>query len=185
MSDVVLTTRRLRLRPFAPGDVDALHAHWTHPDVRRYLWDGREIARREAADVVEESIASFAARRFGFWAIELRDDPAVVGFVGLRPMPDPPDLELYYGLARPYWGRGLATEASRAVLRYAFEALAVDRVYIRTDEPNDASVRVVERLGASLRADGADGRVRDDGRVRGAIDGGPAIVGPQSSATRA
>ena len=62
MNDAVLTTARLRLRPFAPGDVEALHAHWTDPDVRRYLWDGREIARQEAADVVEESLASFPAR---------------------------------------------------------------------------------------------------------------------------
>ncbi len=64
-------------------------------------------------------------------------------------MPDAPDVELYYGLERAAWGGGLATEASRAVLRYAFDVLALERVWIRTDGPNAASVAVMERLGAT------------------------------------
>jgi ribosomal-protein-alanine N-acetyltransferase len=148
MNGPVLSTERLRLRPFAREDVDALHAHWTHPDVRRYLWDGRVISRDEAADVVEESIAGFAARRYGFWVIERAGVASLVGFAGLRPLPDSDELELYYGVERAHWGRGFATEASRAVLRYGFDVLALQRIYIRTDGPNAASVAVMQRLGA-------------------------------------
>lgn len=150
----VLTTARLRLRPFAHQDVDALHAQWTHPDVRRYLWDGRVIARDEVVAVVEESIAGFATRRYGFWVLERAGVPSPVGFAGFRMLPDSDELELYYGLERAHWGHGLATEAAREVLRYGFAVLALDRIYIRTDGPNAASVAVMQRLGASyLRTD--------------------------------
>jgi len=148
MNGPVLSTERLRLRPFTREDVDALHAHWTHPDVRRYLWDGRVISREEAADVVEESIAGFAERRYGFWVIERAGAPSLIGFAGFRALPDSDELELYYGLERAHWGSGFATEASRSVLRYGFDVLALDWIYIRTDGPNDASVRVMQRLGA-------------------------------------
>jgi RimJ/RimL family protein N-acetyltransferase len=43
----ILETARLRLRPFTYADVDVLHAQWTDPDVRRYLWDGRVVAEPE------------------------------------------------------------------------------------------------------------------------------------------
>jgi RimJ/RimL family protein N-acetyltransferase len=148
MSAPILETARLRLRPFAPADVDALHAQWTDPDVRRYLWDGRVIARDEVVAVVDESIAAFESRGSGFWVLELGDPPRVIGFAGLRPLPDAPELELYYGLDRPHWGKGYATEASRAVLRYAYDVLGLAEVPIRTDGPNTASVAVMERLGA-------------------------------------
>jgi len=146
MSEAPLETARLRLRPFAPDHVDRLHRHWTDPDVRRWLWDGREPSRDEVVAIVDESRAAFAAGGVGFWVIE--GAGAFVGFVGFRAMPDSDDLELYYGLEPASWGQGFATEASRAVLRHAFDALGVDNVWIRTDGPNAGSVAVMRRLGA-------------------------------------
>jgi RimJ/RimL family protein N-acetyltransferase len=148
MTGPVLETERLRLRPFARDDTDLLHAHWTHPDVRRYLWDGAIIERAQAAAVVEESLATFAARRFGLWVARERTDGAFVGFAGLRAVADVDDVELYYGLAPERFGRGYATEAARAVLRYGFETLALGRILVRTDAPNVASIAVIDRLGA-------------------------------------
>ena len=147
MTAPLLETPRLRLRPFAREDVGALHAQWTAPDVRRYLWDGRIIDRHEVVAVVEESIAAFAERGLGFWVVE--EAGTVIGFTGFRPIPDTADIELYYGLDRSCWGRGLATEAARAALRYAFDVVGLDPIYVRTDGPNAASVEVMKRLGAT------------------------------------
>lgn len=143
-----LETARLRLRPFEAGDVDTLHALWTEPEVRRYLWDGVVIPRETAAAIVDESIASFAARRFGMWMALAKDDGRPLGFSGLRPIPEQVDIELYYGLSHAEWGRGFATEAARAVLRYGFDRAGIDPVWLRTDGPNEASVAVMKRLGA-------------------------------------
>ncbi len=144
----ILETPRLRLRPFASDDVDVLHAHWTQPEVRRFLWDGRVVGRDEVVAVVQESIATFAARRLGFWTVGVHASSDVVGFVGLRPSAC--DVELYYGLVPACWGRGYATEAARAVVRYAFDVVGVPSVHVRADGPNVASIAVMRRLGARL-----------------------------------
>jgi [ribosomal protein S5]-alanine N-acetyltransferase len=169
MSAPVLHTQRLRLRPFAPADIEVLHAHWIDPDVRRWLWDGNVIERDVAVGIVAESIASFQQRRFGFWVIESGE--TFVGFTGLRAIPDAEDIELYYGLDPARWGRGYATEASRAILRYGFDVAGLDPIYIRTDGPNLASVEVMKRLGAEyVRTDpiGAFGSTIVYGVRRGA-----------------
>jgi RimJ/RimL family protein N-acetyltransferase len=144
----VLATARLRLRPFARDDVDTLLAHWRNEDVRRWLWDGRVVERDEVVDVVEESIGAFANGRAGIWVIE-RSGHGFAGFTGFRAMPDSTDLELYYGLDPAHWRAGLATEAARAVVRWGFDALGLATIPIRTDGPNEASVAVMKRLGAT------------------------------------
>lgn len=143
----ILETARLRLRPCDRGDVDALHALWTHPDVRRFLWDDRRIARDEAEAVVEASLDSFAERGFGQWVVAAANDPDPIGFCGLRPIGEGGEIELLYGFHPAHWGRGLATEAAAAVLGHAFGRLGLPAVAGRADSPNRASLRVLARLG--------------------------------------
>lgn len=115
-------TKRLELEPFAPAHVDALHRLWTDPDVRRYLWDD-EIISYELAHTVFASIASVQAEGLGMWTLVRRGPgDALIGFAGLRHPADSLEVELLYGLYPAYWRKGLATEASLAVLRYAFES---------------------------------------------------------------
>ena len=67
----MLSTERLVLRPVTADDHAALLAHWTQPDVRRFLFDGAAPSAAEVAETIEESIGDFAARGFGIWLIEL------------------------------------------------------------------------------------------------------------------
>jgi ribosomal-protein-alanine N-acetyltransferase len=144
----ILRTARLTLRPWAENDVDALHALWVDPAVRRYLWDDVVIDRGCAAQTVRRSIESAAREGIGVWNLHVEDPPAALaGFCGLIRREPGDDPELMYGLAPAFWGRGLATEAALAVLAYAFGALGLRRVTAATDVPNTASARVMERLG--------------------------------------
>ncbi|SRR5712692_6003509 len=145
-----LETARLRLRPCTLEDLDALHRFWTDPDVRRYLWDDQIISREQAEAVVHSSLASFQAHGFGFWAVTLAGDGAMVGFCGLPLTGDPPEVELLYGIAPSSWGQGLATEAAQAVLRYGFKELHLARIVGGADVPNVASLRVLEKLGMTF-----------------------------------
>lgn len=149
---IELVTARLRLRPVAGADVDALHALWTHPRVRRFLWDDVEIDRAAAAAWVAASEASFAAAGWGLWAMEPRPGGALRGVAGLVELEPAVGPELSYSLHPAHHGRGYATEAGRAVLDHAFGTLGLARVPGRTDAPNRASARVLERLG--LRFEG-------------------------------
>ena len=141
-----LRTERLRLRPLEPGDRFALHRLWTEPAVRRFLWDDRVIELATVDEVIAKSAASFAAAGHGLFALlEPRGD-ALLGAAGIYPL-QPGEPELIYSLAPACWGRGLASEASRAVIADVFERLGFARVLARTDVPNRASVAVMERLG--------------------------------------
>ena len=140
-------TARLTLVPFSLDDVDALHRLWTDPDVRRYLWDDVVISRDRAEETVRNSIESAGRSGAGLWVARSRTGAELVGFCGLMLRAGETAPELMYGLAKPWWGRGLATEASRAALEYAFSVLGAERVTAVTDPPNVASVRVMERLG--------------------------------------
>jgi ribosomal-protein-alanine N-acetyltransferase len=154
-----LCTSRLELRPCGFDDLAVLHALWTDPDVRRWLWDDVVIPRERVAQVIEESLGSFDAHGFGVWVIRERTAEEPIGFAGLRFVEGSGEIELLYGLAPARWGAGLATEAARAVLSCAFDKLDLERIVGRVDTPNRASVRVLERLG--MRPEGekvVDGR---------------------------
>ncbi|MDZ7362374.1 MAG: GNAT family N-acetyltransferase [candidate division KSB1 bacterium] len=150
MAVLQIQTRRLNMRPFTMNEVDALHRLWTDPHVRKYLWDDIVISQEQAAAVVESSIASFAQRGFGFWAMFPKDRDEVIGFCGFRLFDDPPEVEILYGVNPEYWGKGLATEASQALLRCGFEEHGFERIYAGADPPNAASFRVMEKCGMTF-----------------------------------
>jgi ribosomal-protein-alanine N-acetyltransferase len=151
--DHLLSTERLVLRPVTAGDHAALLAHWTQPDVRRFLFDGAALSAAEVAETIEESTGDFAARGFGVWLIELGSAAGLVGSAaglvgtaGLRPLEES-RLEIFYSLAPGAWGHGYATEAARAVVEYGLGPLGLPEVLAEVDEGNAASVAVVKRLG--------------------------------------
>ena len=154
----MLSTERLVLRPVTGDDHPVLLAHWTEPDVRRFLFDGAPLSSAEVAETVEESIGDFAAHGYGIWLIELGSGTGsgpipgpspgagLVGTAGLRPLEES-GLEIFYSLAPAAWGHGYATEAARAVVEYALGPLGLPEVLAEIDEGNAASVAVVKRLG--------------------------------------
>lgn len=153
---LALETPRLQLRPVLPRDTVAMHELWTDPEVRRFLWDDTVISLATAAEVTRASAADFTARRFGLWSIHVRDDAgSIAGFCGLRTEGIGSEPELLFGLRPAVWRQGLAREAARAVLAYAFGTLALSRIIAATDAPNERSARTLSALGMTLerRAD--------------------------------
>jgi RimJ/RimL family protein N-acetyltransferase len=144
--DHVLTTERLVLRPVTAEDHAVLLAHWTLPDVRRFLFDGEALAAAEVTETIEDSARDFATVGYGIWLIQEKGRVELVGTAGLRPLEDL-GLEIFYSLAPGSWGKGYATEAARAVVEHAIVDLGLPEVLAEVDEGNAASVAVVRRLG--------------------------------------
>jgi RimJ/RimL family protein N-acetyltransferase len=142
-----LETPRLCLRPLGEADRERLHLLCAQTEVRRYLFDGRDPSRAETHTIVADSRASFAARGFGLWGLRGRSAADLVGFCGLATLPRLDAVEILYALSVDRWGAGLATEAARSVLRFGFERARLDRIVGEVDAPNQASARVLERLG--------------------------------------
>lgn len=143
-------TERLRIRPYRADDLDDLHRMWTDPGVRRYLWDDEIIPLETARLAMQASIDSTDAHGYGHWAVCPRRADTLIGFCGFRAFDDGPEIELLYGLLPAYWGKGLATEGSRAMLRWGFAQYPWPRVLALTDAPNLASIEVMKRLGMSF-----------------------------------
>ena len=146
----MLSTERLVLRPVTADDHAALLAHWTEPDVRRFLFDGAALSAGEVTETIAESIGDFAASGYGIWLIEpgsgTGSGTGLVGTAGLRPLEES-GLEIFYSLAPGAWGHGYATEAARAVVEYGLGPVGLPEVLAEVDEGNTASVAVVKRLG--------------------------------------
>ncbi|HUE96077.1 MAG TPA: GNAT family N-acetyltransferase [Longimicrobiaceae bacterium] len=141
-----LRTPRLVLDPVRKGDAIVLHAHWTDPEVREFLWDGKVVTRQQVAEVVETSDRLFAEAGAGLWAMR-SPAGAFFGCAGFWYFHEPPELELIISLSPSSWGTGLASEAARALVDHAFSALGWDFVQASTDAPNERSLKLIRALG--------------------------------------
>jgi RimJ/RimL family protein N-acetyltransferase len=86
------------------------------------------------------------------WATVYKPEGVYIGYCGIYPHfgehgPIPGEGTLAFYLARPYWGRGLATEAGDAFLQFGWNELGLKRIVASVEIGNDASVRVLEKLG--------------------------------------
>jgi ribosomal-protein-alanine N-acetyltransferase len=116
--------------------------------VRRYLWDDQPVARELVREQIALSEQDFRAKGLGEFCLFLSERPeALIGFCGLRGIDGGADIEVLYGLRPEFWGRGLATEAAQAVLRFGFEQVGLEEIFAGADFENAASVRCMERLG--------------------------------------
>jgi RimJ/RimL family protein N-acetyltransferase len=150
MTDFDLRTNRLELRPLTPADAEPLHALWTMPGVRRYLWDDEVIPFDRTSEVVTESMRLFETAGYGLWAGRFHAELDLVGFGGYWFFHEPPRLELLFGVAEPHWGKGLATELASALVAFGLTRCGFRQVLASTDAPNVRSVRVLTKLGFQL-----------------------------------
>lgn len=143
----VLQSLRLELQPCTDADIDLLLDHWTQPSVRRYLFDDRITDWETVAGFVAASQASFQKYNYGLWVLIGTENQ----FQGVCGFCDPLEkCDLIFSIAPLYWGQGLATESAQCVRQYAFDTLKFPQITSTVDQPNKASIKVLEKLGMSL-----------------------------------
>jgi RimJ/RimL family protein N-acetyltransferase len=152
--EVFLETDRLLLRRFTADDVDNLVELDSDPDVMHFITGGRPTPREEIRDDVLPAFLDYYQRfaGYGFWAAIEKSTGEFLGWFHLRPPEGHrlDDVELGYRLRKSAWGKGYATEASRALIRKAFAELGARRVFAETMAVNLASRRVMEKAGLRL-----------------------------------
>lgn len=151
---VELETARLRLRMFRQDDLDELSRFTRDPEVMRHIGSGIPLTLEETEHNLGRIIEAFLRRGFGRWAVEKKETGALVGYCGLSQAHEEIDVELAYLFAREEWGKGFATEAASACLRYGFERLGLGRISALTRHENARSRRVMERLGLRYLGEG-------------------------------
>ncbi|MFG2843564.1 GNAT family N-acetyltransferase [Kitasatospora sp. NPDC048296] len=148
---VTIDTSRLVLRRWRESDVPAMAAVNADPEVMRWIRDGRVLSPEETRLWVERIERNWEAEGFGLFAVEWRASGELVGFTGLAVptfLPEVlPAVEIGWRLGRPFWGRGIATEAATAALRFGFEGRGLERIISIAQVGNSASERVMAKLG--------------------------------------
>ena len=146
--DVYLETARLVLRRFTGGDVELLVGLDSDPEVMRYL-TGQPTAREEIERVVLPGMLAVYARHpeLGTFAAHEKASGRFVGWFGLQPTVKPSTVDVGYRLRRDVWGKGYATEGTRALVDKAFAELGVERVVADTMAVNTKSRRVMVKSG--------------------------------------
>lgn len=143
MNDAVIETARLRLRPLADGDLDALSAITSDPAVMAFVGDGQPLNRASTAEWIANAARSLPKTGHGSRAVIHGLSGALIGWAGLVWRADDELVELIYGFARPFWRQGFATEAAGALIE-ASQASSIDATI---DPDNAASRRILDRLG--------------------------------------
>jgi RimJ/RimL family protein N-acetyltransferase len=172
---IFLETNRLILRRFTEADEDNLVELDSDPEVMRFLNGGKPTPREDVRNRILPVLFGYYERcgDFGFWAAQERSTGQFLGWFHFRPHKNERDgdIELGYRLRRSAWGKGYATEGSRALISKGFSELGVERVVAETMTVNAGSRRVLEKAGLTfVRTFHRDGLDAIEGSEHGVVE---------------
>jgi RimJ/RimL family protein N-acetyltransferase len=148
----ILETDRLIMRHLQMTDLEDLFALYRDPDIRRYFPEGT-LTLEETRDELEWFLNGHPEHpQLGLWATIDKQTDQFIGRCGLLPwtIEDQSEVEVAYLLSKASWGKGLATEAARAIASHGFEQLGLTRLICLIDQDNRASINVAEKIGMSF-----------------------------------
>jgi RimJ/RimL family protein N-acetyltransferase len=144
--DYFLKSERIGFSNWSNSDLPLAQGLWGDAEVTRFL--GGPFTEEQIRQRLEREIGLMRDYKVQYWPIFLRETGDHVGCGGLQPYRMEEQLyELGFHLRRPYWGRGIAEEAARTVIRYAFESLGLKALFAGHHPENAASRRILKKLG--------------------------------------
>jgi [ribosomal protein S5]-alanine N-acetyltransferase len=160
-----LETERLLLRKMRLEDARAMFAYASDPEVTRYVLFDTHRSIEDSVAFLRFAVEGYERGDFGGWGVVLKDSGAFVGTCGVDYgyAPEHARAELGYVLSREHWGKGLMPEAVRAVIRFGFGRMALNRIQARCIAENTASARVMEKAGMTY-----EGTLREYELIKGA-----------------
>jgi RimJ/RimL family protein N-acetyltransferase len=138
-------------------DAEAFFALNSHPEVMRFTGEP-PIGSLDAAREAIVAYPDFETVGYGRWGCVLKETQAVIGFCGLKYLPELDEVDVGFRFLPEYWGRGLATEACAASLEFGFSTLLLEEIIGLVLPGNTASIRVLEKVGMH-----PDGRLTYEG----------------------
>ncbi|MUL36361.1 GNAT family N-acetyltransferase [Gloeocapsopsis dulcis] len=136
------------MRSLQSCDLNPLAAIWADPEVTRFLPSrGVPILKENVEKSLKSFIEHWQQRGYGVWAIIENESSQMIGYCGLRYLDEINEVEVLYGLAKAYWGRGIATQAAQAAVSYGFNVAHLDKLIAMALPDNFASRRVIEKAG--------------------------------------
>lgn len=150
MNKILLQTERLQLREISHEDCDELLKIWGDAEAMRLF--PKTLNREEMIAWIDRNLTRYKSYGYGLWAVILKESQQFVGDCGLmvQEVDGAEELEVGYHFNRKFWGLGLATEAARGCMEYAFNHLNRGRIISMIRPENVSSRRVAERNGLKI-----------------------------------
>lgn len=150
--NIFIQTDRLILREILPTDVDGMFALDSDPEVHKYLGNKPVTSKEQVVAVINFIRQQYIDNGIGRWAVIDKHTNDFMGWAGLKFVTELTNnhqnyYDLGYRLRKKYWGQGIATEAAKASLQYAFEQLKTHEVYAMADCENIGSNKILKKLG--------------------------------------
>ena len=148
----MLETERLILRMLTPDDAEVLYHIYHEPDVLQYFTQGPPESIDAGRAAIQRHLLHHEQHGFGLWATVLRESGELIGRCGLlaQQLDGVAEIEVAYLLSRRFWGRGLASEAARAIRDFAFHTLNRSHLVSIIHPRNLASKRVATAIGMTF-----------------------------------
>ena len=144
----VLETERLSLRQFTVDDAQFILTLLNEPSFLRYIGD-KQVRNLEGARhyILNGPVASYARNGFGLYLVELRESYTPIGMCGFLKREELPDPDIGFAFIPEFWSKGFAFEAAAALLQDGRERLRLQRILAITSLDNEASIKLLQRLG--------------------------------------
>jgi ribosomal-protein-alanine N-acetyltransferase len=142
-----IETGRLLLRMYKPEELEIVYQMLADKDVTRFYPEGFSITREEVLSSMPRRLEKWRTQGFGQFGVFENANENLIGYCGLQPFDNLPEIEIYYGFFKGFWGRGIATEAAKAVLRFGFEESKLEKIAAGTHPDNIASQKVLLKIG--------------------------------------
>ena len=156
----LLETERLILRELTFDDAPFILTLLNDPSFLRYINDKNVRNLEDARQyMLNGPMASYARNGFGLYLVELKDTAVPIGLSGLLKREELPDADIGFAFLPDYWGKGFAFESACAVMSDARERLGLNRVLAIVMPDNDASIKLLEKLGMRFERDKDDVQV--------------------------
>lgn len=142
-------TDRLKHRSLSVDDAEAFYQLNCDPEVMRFTGELPLQSIGEAREAIE-NYPDFDSIGYGRWGCIMKGEESICGFCGLKYLEDLNVVDVGYRFLPQYWGKGLATEACHASIRFGFEVLGLPYIIAMVLPENLASIRVLEKVGMKL-----------------------------------
>jgi len=144
----IIETERLLLRPFNLEDIDDVYELNSNKTVQEWTGDKILATKEEARNlIVNVSWSDYEKYGFGRYAVVYKPDQKLIGFSGLKYLPEIDQVDLGYRFLPEYWGKGIATESSMATLKDGFENIELKEIIAFAYLENGASCHVLGKVG--------------------------------------
>lgn len=155
----IIETERLLLRKFNINDYKDVYEFGSNVEVQRYTGDKIIESLNDAKELIKNVwYKDYNKYGYGRWAVIYKPENKIIGFAGLKYLPEFNETDIGFRFLPEYWGKGLATEASSEIIKYGFEKLGLKKIIGIALAENIGSCKVLEKIGLTFyKIDDYDG----------------------------